>query len=284
MQMEYSVDDVAGARRLQLSAYICTALVTFWTYDYIRSIHEEWTFLLMSRWTKVKGLYIIARYIPFLLITVDLCLTFVLNENPNKCQIISDIYASFGLISLTCSECFFILRTHALWSNNMIVLLAILSTHIAIIIACIGIRLATIGTSYVTISAIPGITGCYRSSGSFPFFVPFILFFVFALGLLSLTLVQVIQNWRMAKGPLHAILLKHSIFYYTCGLLLSAVNVLMPLLFSDSAYYFLLQESYIFIIAILATRMHLRLWHMDQHVDGSDGLVWISLFDIPPTP
>jgi hypothetical protein len=35
----------------------------------------------------------------------------------------------------------------------------------------------------------------------------------------------------------------------------------------------------IFILAILATRMHLHLWHMDQHVNGSDFVVWISMSD-----
>jgi len=36
------------------------------------------------------------------------------------------------------------------------------------------------------------------------------------------------------------------------------------------------------ILMILATRMHLHLWHMDQHVDGSDFVVWISMSDRPP--
>jgi hypothetical protein len=36
----------------------------------------------------------------------------------------------------------------------------------------------------------------------------------------------------------------------------------------------------IFILAILATRMHLHLWHTERHVDGSEALVCISLPDI----
>jgi hypothetical protein len=37
------------------------------------------TFLLQSRWTKVKGLYVVARYVPFLLFAVHLYRTFTLS-------------------------------------------------------------------------------------------------------------------------------------------------------------------------------------------------------------
>ncbi|KAG1809114.1 uncharacterized protein BJ212DRAFT_616688 [Suillus subaureus] len=96
--------------------------------------------------------------------------------------------------------------------------------------------------------------------------MPFLLLFVFSLGLVFLTLIRVIQSWRTAKGSLQAALAKHNIFYYTRSLFLSTVNVFMP----------------VFVLAILATRMHLHLWHSDCHVHGSDTLVYISTFDLSP--
>jgi len=38
----------------------------------------------------------------------------------------------------------------------------------------------------------------------------------------------------------------------------------------------------IFILAILATRMHLHLWHMDQQMNGPDIVVWISMLETSP--
>ncbi|KAG2040832.1 hypothetical protein BDR03DRAFT_947474, partial [Suillus americanus] len=70
--MEYSADEIAAARSLQYLA----------AYDYVCSFHEEWNFLCRSRWTEVKVLYIIARYVPFLLIITDVYLNFSPNENP----------------------------------------------------------------------------------------------------------------------------------------------------------------------------------------------------------
>ncbi|KAG1837107.1 hypothetical protein DFJ58DRAFT_156069 [Suillus subalutaceus] len=252
--------DLTTARSLQIFVYSYTSMATFWIYDYFCSLHEEWTFLLRSRWTKVKALYITARYVPFLIIIVNLYLAVAPNENTNKCWILIDIIACLNLISLTCSEWFFVLRTYALWNRNRILLVAMLSALFAIMVSCFIINsFTTVVTSYrlcshllpllfarihstfiVVASTIPG---CHRGTGSFSFFVPFILMFVFQLVLVSLTLMCVIQSWRSAQGPLYAILVKHNIFYYACGLLLSAVNVLVPLLpLSDSLSYFIPEE------------------------------------------
>ncbi|KAG1799952.1 uncharacterized protein BJ212DRAFT_1484676 [Suillus subaureus] len=255
-------------------------MATFWTYDYVCSLHEEWKFLRRSHWTKVKVLYIIARYVPFLFIITDIYLNFSPSENPKKCKILVNIYSSLGVISLTCSECFFVLRTYALWNGNRIVLVAMLSTLFAIIVSFIGICFSAIATSYVTTSAVPGITGCYRSSTSVQFFMPFLLLLAFQLGLFILTLIRAFQTWRTSNGGMHTVLMKHNIFYYACGLFLSAVNVLAPVMFSDPAYYSLLEDLQAFVLAILATRMHLHLWHIDRDVHGSEILACISMSDM----
>ncbi|KAG2343497.1 hypothetical protein BDR05DRAFT_300565 [Suillus weaverae] len=291
MWMEYSADDIEVARTLQYLAYICTALITFWTYDYICSLHDEiycskWTFLLQSRFTKVKCLYIIARYVPFFLIVSDICLTLTPNENPKACKISIIIYSCFAVISLTCSECFFALRTYVLWSNDRIVLVAMLSTLFATIVSFIGIWFSAIATSqYSTSSAIPGIpgiTGGYRTSGSVKLYLPFVLLFVFQLGLVSLTLIRATQDWRSTRYPLHAALVKHNIFYYACGLLFSALNILVPLAFPNSAYHSFLEDLEVFILAILATRMHLYLWYIDNNLRDLDASMSIPMSDMLP--
>ncbi|KAG1866013.1 hypothetical protein F4604DRAFT_1780097 [Suillus subluteus] len=125
---------------------------------------------------------------------------------------------------------FFVLRTHVLWKKNRIILVAMLSTLSAVIVSSFIIGFTATVTSYSTGNAIPG---CHRNSGSFSFFVPFILLFVFQLVLVSLTRVCVIQSWRSAEGPLYAILVKHNIFYYTCSLRESELTYVSMLIGDD---------------------------------------------------
>ncbi|KAG2137034.1 hypothetical protein DEU56DRAFT_353868 [Suillus clintonianus] len=262
IQMDYSAADIEAAMNLQLSMHLYTALATFWTYDYACSLEQEWIFLFRSRWTKVKGLYIVTRHVPFFLI-MDL-LVFTSNDSPDKCRVLSSIYSCFALISLTCSECFFVLRTYSLLNRNKIILTAMMTSLFATTASTVAIFFTTIPTSYVTTSAIPGITGCYRSSNTVEVLLPFLLMFAFQLGLICLTLTCVIRTWRSTRSPLYAILAKHNIFYYATGLLFSIVNILMPLLALDSAYLTVLEDLQVFILAILATRMHLYLWRIDR--------------------
>ncbi|KAG1840622.1 hypothetical protein F4604DRAFT_434746 [Suillus subluteus] len=157
-----------------------------------------------------------------------------------------------------------------------------LSALFATILSTISLSLVDGVTSDVMTSTIPGIPGCSRSPYSARLFLPFILVFVFQLGLVCLTIIRVIQSWRLAKGPLYIVLVKHNIFYYACGLLLSAVNVLLQMLVDMYFVYSSLVRFQVFILAILATRMHLHLWHTKRHVHGSEALVCISVSDMPP--
>lgn len=230
---------------------------------------------------------------PFLLFVGHLYLNFIPNENSNKCLTLNNICRCFKLTLVICSECFFILRTYVLWNRNKVVLGAMLSLmpsphptlllHLiqAVVVAFGSILFSTNTSAPYETSPIPGITGCYQSSGSVELFLPFVLLFALEFGLFSLTLIRVIHSWRSTNNCLFVILSKHSIFYYACGLLFSAANILMSLLLHD-AYNSMFEDLQIVILAILATCMHLRLWHIDQHIHDSDSLMHIPLSDASP--
>ncbi|KIK43167.1 hypothetical protein CY34DRAFT_725535 [Suillus luteus UH-Slu-Lm8-n1] len=261
---------------LQTYTYVYTSMATFWTYNYVCSLQEEWTFLLRSRWTRVKGLYIVTRILPFLLLIGHLYMNFIPNENPEKCKTLTTVFSVFGEISGGCSECFFVLRTCALWKHNRFVLVSILTCSLVIVIARVGTSFAAIDIASYETSAIPGITGCRNSAD---LFVPFILLFIFELGLMSLTLTRAIQGWRMANGRLYVVLVKNNLLYYLCGLFLSAVNVLASRYFPYQ-YHAIFQDFQFVFLQILALRMHLHLWQIDQQTQNMDSLVCISLSDM----
>jgi len=128
MDSKYSTDAIAAARSLQVFTYIYTSMATFWTYDYACTIHEEGIFLFCSPWKRVKLLYIVTRYVPFLLFAAHLYLNFLPDETSDTCQFVNNICSCFSLVSFVCSEFFFIFRTYVLWDNNKVVLVAMLST------------------------------------------------------------------------------------------------------------------------------------------------------------
>ncbi|KAG1739439.1 uncharacterized protein EDB91DRAFT_384601 [Suillus paluster] len=276
MQTEYS-DDIAAARSFQSYKYICTSITTFWTYDYACSLHEEWTFLLGSRWTTVKTLYIVTRIMPCLLLATNLYLNFTPIENLSTCQTLVNVELSVGIISINCSEFFFVLRTYALWNNNKIVLAVMLTGFLALFITsfCTGF---TANAADVT-NGIPSIAGCLVSVD---LFIPFLLLFLFELGLMSLTLICAIRSWRL-NSPLYAVLVKHNIFYYACGIVFSAVNVLASVLLHYQ-YDAMFQDLQLIILAILALRMHLHLFQIGKHVSPDFDAPRESTLECIPLP
>ncbi|KAG2114281.1 uncharacterized protein F5147DRAFT_786824 [Suillus discolor] len=245
----------------------------------------------------MKGLYIVTRYLPFIFLATDLSMDFIPNENSGKCRVLENTQLGLGTVLVIVSETFFILRTYVLWNENMILLVAILSTfchppalssplaspqHVLVL----TFSLAFHDDSNILFpftdatSAIPGITGCYRNSAGFQYFIAFLLLSVFELGLMVLTLIRAIQNWRMNPSRLYVALVNHNISYYACGFLLSATNIFASLLLQDSYQTFFFNFQFI-MLAILATRMHLHLWQVNQHPHGStSNLVHVPMSDI----
>ncbi|KAG1739472.1 uncharacterized protein EDB91DRAFT_386942 [Suillus paluster] len=176
---------------------------------------------------------------------------------------------AFGIISVTCSESFFVLRTYALWNNDRYVLAVMLTGFLAVLVASIITSFSANATTPFPTSTILNITGC---SSSADLFIPCIILFAFELGLLSLTLIRAIQSWRSVNGPIYAILVKHNIFYYACGLFFSALDVL-TLLLLDYQYHVMFRDFQFIILAILALRMHLQLWQINEHAHGPDTLM-----------
>ncbi|KAG2054110.1 hypothetical protein BDR06DRAFT_427961 [Suillus hirtellus] len=265
---------------LQSFKYTLASMATLWTYDYTCSLHEEWTFLLRSRWSKMKCLYIITRYLPFVFLATNLSMYLIPNENSGKCRVLENTQSGLGTVLVIVSETFFILRTYVLWNKNRILLVAILSTFFTCLVASFSIVLATgVPAAYAT-SAIPGITGCYQSSTSLQYFIPFLLLSVFELGLMILTLIRAVQNWRINSGRLYVVLVNHNISYYACGFLFSVTNIITSLLLQYS-YQTILYSFQFIMLAILATRMYLHLWQVNQHPHGSTStLTHIPMSDI----
>ncbi|KAG1899683.1 uncharacterized protein F5891DRAFT_1189490 [Suillus fuscotomentosus] len=295
--MVYSTDDVTEAMSLQSFKYILASMATFWTYDYACSLHEEWTFLLRSRWNKMKGLYIITRYLPFIFLATDLFMYFTPNENSGKCRVLENTQSGLGIVLVIVSESFFILRTYVLWNRSRILLVAILFTsfHPSALSSPLASPQHVVALTFPlafhdhlnilfpfadTTSAIPGITGCYRNSTSFQYVIAFLFLSVFELGLMVLTLICAMQNWRINRSRLYVVLVNHNISYYVCGFLLSVTNVFASLLLQDSYQTFFYNFQFI-ILAILATRMHLHLWQVNRHPHGStSNLVHVPMSDI----
>ncbi|KAH7927953.1 hypothetical protein BV22DRAFT_1126987 [Leucogyrophana mollusca] len=276
-------------------------------YDYILKFDNEILFLYRSNWGKAKFLYLLARYVPFCLLSLHLfceselhynelmtamehfAVNFDPNEDPEKCELLNNI--CFSMISLICTECIFVIRTYALWGCNKRVLFLMLVSFIVVLGTDLGMVFAPQRSTTFATVPIPAVTGCYEAAQSKLISVPFALLILFELGIVSayvvpivkrihpeivtellcLTLIRATKRYRDTGSPLFYILLQHNTFYFSCGILFSVVNLLAILLLKDD-YGSMFEDFQIVMHAVLVTRMHLHLWTVDRahiNVDSS---------------
>ncbi|KAG0694166.1 hypothetical protein DFH29DRAFT_336737 [Suillus ampliporus] len=120
---------------------VFVVVVTIVVYDFMTNVDVELDYLLNSRPTLAKGLFLGCRYIPFVICALHLAM--VLSWGVEACPGLAQSNILFLGILLLCAECVFVLRTYALWNRDrrvrnalLIVFLAFLCGVILLVVAC----------------------------------------------------------------------------------------------------------------------------------------------------
>ncbi|KAG2064302.1 hypothetical protein BDR04DRAFT_279997 [Suillus decipiens] len=272
-------DSHSGRTLLNLNyAYVSTTVI--WVYDYIITFHDELAFIQKSRWGKVKILYLLCRYLPFVLLAADTYQVLQPALPLSLCQTYFEINSWLEGITLVAAECMFILRTYAIWGRSRRILIILLGCFFAILIPVVYI-LITFGNSVTTSEPpIPNITSCYNVGESRIIVAAYVLLVVAEFEIISFTLYRSIKNYKSVANdnPLLNILIQHNIFYFICGLFFSLLVILaialLPFVYGDMA-----SNIQVTVHALLVTRMHLALWKSDraQRFVLADGILLNTL-------
>ncbi|KAF9223460.1 hypothetical protein BS17DRAFT_141929 [Gyrodon lividus] len=236
------------------------------TYDYCLKWGAERTFVFCTPWRLSKFLYLIARYAPFFLLAFHLYLDLLPNESEMMCRLLDSICSLFTVLSMMSAECIFILRAWALWGRSMRILCLILGSFVLITAFDIFVAFGIEQPSQITAVPSPArasLTGCYTLYHDKRQIIPFTLIVAFEFEILALTCIRVIKTYHERQCGLLQIILQHNIFYFSCGLVFSGINIFAILLLQYN-YATMFQDFQIVMHSILVTRMHLALWSRER--------------------
>lgn len=246
---------------IQAMNYANVAIFALWTYDSLLRFQQEVIFLAHANKNVGKFLYIGARYMPLLIAIPGLIFDQVSHMGNLDCQIVGDLATAFSMIAAFCAESIFVLRTCAMWEVKRL-----LRWVMFVIIAGIAftglITFSYVPRQYVFVPDVPACKAL-QVAKSQRLLVVFLALLVLELVLVISTTVRAAKNYRSTPRPLLTVLLTHHIFYYGCGFLFSAINVLCVALF-EYEYAVVFFNPQIMMHAILATRMHYQLWESED--------------------
>ncbi|KAH8113071.1 hypothetical protein DFH11DRAFT_1602889 [Phellopilus nigrolimitatus] len=177
-----------------------------------------------SRWSSVKVLYILNRYLPF----VDTFLSLHLLTGTN-----TDQECLFGfkavtwliVVGIIIAEIILMFRTYALWGRRPIILGILVSLGLAVYIPAIVIAQLEVET--FAYAAVPT-GGCAKTKDTSPIiFVAFLLLIINETTIVVLTLIQARLLHRESQSTLVLLMYKDGLFYYIYLLSFSLVNLLI---------------------------------------------------------
>ncbi|KAF9232214.1 hypothetical protein BU15DRAFT_81506 [Melanogaster broomeanus] len=125
---------------------------------------EEVAFIKKSRWNTVKVLYLVCRYLPFLLVATNTSRFLQPGLSQKACESYFQFNSFASAIVIICAELMFLVRTYALWDRTRPALAIILVNFLALFIPITVI--VVLCNSAPTIVPVPGITSCATASQS----------------------------------------------------------------------------------------------------------------------
>ncbi|OJA08012.1 hypothetical protein AZE42_10852 [Rhizopogon vesiculosus] len=238
------------------------AVAVLGTYDLMLRFQEEAAFLTQAKWNVTKFLYIAARYIPFLTAPLWLVVDQVPYMGNADCRTLRHIAAACSMTTAFCAESIFMLRTCAMWQ---------VKSYLRRIM--FGVMIDTTATLFIMYcffrgeyTFVPDVPPCnawqVKKEPGLVWVLP-IVFLMFELVLVILTVIKITKSHRSTQRPLHTLLLTHHTFHYSCGFLFTILRVLcIALLKFEYSISFL--NTQITTRALFATRMQYQLWEVDR--------------------
>ncbi|KIJ11078.1 hypothetical protein PAXINDRAFT_15975 [Paxillus involutus ATCC 200175] len=154
---------VTTSALLNLS-YGTVSILVIWVYEYAITFDDEITFLRDSKWSIVKVLYLVCRYLMFPFLITN---TFHLLQRGltlEECEAYSQFDFFAGATIIYCADLMFLVRTYALWHRSRAALIIIIVNFAAFIIPMVVIL--GLFDSVYTIIPVSGITSCNEAPQS----------------------------------------------------------------------------------------------------------------------
>ncbi|KAG1890504.1 uncharacterized protein F5891DRAFT_124570 [Suillus fuscotomentosus] len=180
------------------AGYILLLALTIVLYDVVTHLDEEIDYIVRSRFTSVKTIFILCRYLPFVI--GALRMYDVVGEDyidANLCLVLCRTSIWISFLQMACVEFLFILRAYALWGCSKRVLFYLLAAYLTTCV--IGISSLQIYTGALPADA------CYgpANPGASWLLTSFAALISLEIGLFGMSIAEQYRVFRSQRGSEH---------------------------------------------------------------------------------
>lgn len=206
--------------------FVLAASFTLLMYDYLITLDEEVRYVWSSPWFIGLPLFYANRYIPFIDVGMFLHFSFS-HMTPAGCK--AQIQAATWIISIPSffGQMIIILRTCALWRNDIFIVLFMILLSLSSLMTTIFFTARYMST--MQFAPTPSfVKGCLIAEDSQTSLFIYIALFVTELVIVALTITKAVEHLRQNRSAWVSQLYKNGILYCFVILAFSAVNIILP--------------------------------------------------------
>ncbi|KAJ3509748.1 hypothetical protein NLJ89_g5060 [Agrocybe chaxingu] len=227
---------------LEVTRMVDVAASTIFVWDYLMTIGMEIEYVWPGKWTTMKVVYLLQRYLPFIdTVWLQLHQIFATNLSPSTCHILTTTSRSLMYIGLALSEMILTFRAWAVWNCHRVltILLPILfigcwAPHLAFLVEILK------SLEYAT-PPIPQFIGCFAVKASSNTVISWILLMVWDTVIFVLMVIPAIKTFRF-RG-------QSALYTTVYAEAMSVINIVLLRLES-------VDIGYRFILVVMARCMH----------------------------
>ncbi|KAF8834102.1 hypothetical protein BDN67DRAFT_976238 [Paxillus ammoniavirescens] len=257
--------------------YFQASIATLFIFDYFYQLEDEVTFVWSQRgWGVGKSLFVLTRYIPFIIIPLILFSFFTANLEVDICKTLLYAIAILETVAIALSEVTFGLRAYAMWNRSRAVLVICCCASIAYVAVQVFILQSVLPSVTFGEPPIAIIPGCYETGDRSIDFTMFVVIMVTEAVTTTLTVYRAYWHFRHTPNALVQNMTRDGVFYCVTMFSMSITNALFTFLL-PSQYTSIFYTYQAIMHTVLATRMQLHLRKVDQHTYLVDRLAEESL-------
>jgi len=231
------------------------AAITLQLYDIAINLADETTLIWRQRWSVGKVLYLLTRYTALFDAVILLWYNFYPGHAVDTCRLSYTIAFWSMVIGIICSEVVLILRTYAIWGQNLIVLVYLGSLQVVIIILSIRFNYEAVKSITFVSSPLPAIVSCLPISGNGKMSIAYCCVMVAEINVLVLSLYKGLSQWKRDSTPLVHTLYRDGVLYFAVLFSITVANAVIIIKMYNTPYYYILTEMQRVLHSILASHL-----------------------------
>lgn len=219
-------------QRLLVDHFYVSA-VAILIYDYALTLHHEIKYIWFSKWGYTKVLFLLTRYLTFILAFFILHNQLFLDVEAERCRITWPLVAWLIIFKNVFAETILCVRTWAVWNRGNVVGMMLVTTMVAYLGLQCFLDRQFIQSLRISPALYSGFRGCFLTAASRGLWEQFASLFVVETILLTLMVISAFRLYRTGRDTeLSFIIHRDAIMFYVYLLWLSGSTLVMALVAS----------------------------------------------------